>query len=147
MGENKQKKSLKKTSIRNTCSYRDTCSQIIYRTKLSNRYPMDYESWCCISIGPWSTKAVIVAMITESQEEVNMDTNTYVYSQNLHNLTSTYIVLVKEFDKKWFNILNTLHVLCLHASALWYKHFAPSKRLEFLLGHWTRVNTLELLVT
>ena len=39
-------------------------------------------------------------MITESQEEVNMDTNTYVYSQNLHNLTSTYIVLVKEFDKK-----------------------------------------------
>ena len=30
-------------------------------------------------------RLMTVGMITESQKEVNMDTNTYVYSQNLHN--------------------------------------------------------------
>ena len=53
-------------------------------------------------------------------------------------------MLVKEFDKKWFNILTHLHVLCVHSSAFWYKYLAPSKRLEFLLEHRTRVNTLEV---
>lgn len=53
-------------------------------------------------------------------------------------------MLVKEFDKNWFNILTHLHVLCVNSSAFWYKYLAPSKRLEFLLEHRTRVNTLEV---
>ena len=33
-----------KTNIRHTCACRDTHSQLLYRSKLGNRYAMDYES-------------------------------------------------------------------------------------------------------
>ena len=36
-------KKYRKVNIRNTCGCRDTHSQILYRTKLSNRYVMDCE--------------------------------------------------------------------------------------------------------
>ena len=104
---------------------RDTHSQIIYRTKLSDSYPIDYESWCCISIGPCSTKAC------DCRDDYWVSVGSKYGFKHLCIISettlfnSTYTVLVKEFDKNWFTILTNLHILCLHASAFWYKYFAP----------------------
>ena len=59
---------------------------------------------------------------------------------------STYIVLVKEFDKNWFNILTNLHILCLHASAFWYKYFAP-RDWNFCWNMGQELTHLRILIT
>lgn len=106
---------------------------------------MNYETWCCISLGPCSKKGSSVSKDDYRDWEGSKYRIKHlcVY-QNISQLIGINIVLLKEFNEKWFNDILTNQQIYFRICMFWHIHFAPSKRLEFLLEHETRVNTLKV---
>ena len=106
---------------------------------------MNYESWWSISLVPCSKKGSSVGKDDYRDWEGSKYRIKHLcVFQNLLLLTGIIIALLKEFNEKWFNDILTNQQIYLHTCTFWYMHFSPSKRLEFLLEHETRVNTLKV---